>query len=103
MLQDNPRAAVFLALSQIPRGRVVTYCGLARLAGLPGKARLAGRCLKELPEDTQLPWHRVVNAQGKLSLPPDSPGFTEQERRLCAEGVQCVKGKLSLKHYQWPD
>jgi methylated-DNA-protein-cysteine methyltransferase-like protein len=101
--EHNPRSAIFLALSLVPKGRVVTYGGLARLAGLPGKARLVGHCLKELPEDTQLPWHRVINAQGKISLPQNSPGFMEQERRLLAEGVQCVKGKLPLKHYEWPD
>jgi methylated-DNA-protein-cysteine methyltransferase-like protein len=95
------KEAILLALHQIPTGRVVAYGQLARLAGLPGAARLVGHVLRELPEASRLPWHRVVNAQGKISLPPDSPGFIEQERRLRAEGVDCVNGKLALKHYQW--
>lgn len=101
MSTSTNKEAILTALHQIPAGKVIAYGQLAAAAGLPGAARLVGRVLGELPEDSQLPWHRVVNAQGKISLPPDSPGFIEQERRLRAEGVDCVNGKLSLTCYRW--
>jgi methylated-DNA-protein-cysteine methyltransferase-like protein len=101
MSTSTNKEAILTTLHQIPAGKVIAYGQLATAAGLPGAARLVGRVLRELPEDSQLPWHRVVNAQGKISLPPDSPGFIEQERRLRAEGVNCVNGKLSLTCYRW--
>lgn len=97
----SSREAIFLALKQIPRGRVVTYGQLACLAGLPGAARLAGNVLRNLPAGTRLAWHRVINAQGKLSLPPDSPAYQEQLRRLTTEGVEITNGKISLVRFGW--
>ena len=59
-------------LMQIPRGRVTTYGQLAAAAGFPRAARLAGFALKNTPPKMKLPWHRVLNAQGKISFPPRS-------------------------------
>jgi len=95
------KEAIYLALQQIPRGTVVTYGQLAQLAGLPGAARLVGNLLNNLPEGTRLPWHRVINAQGKLSLPADSPGYIEQIRRLTLEDIEVIRGKISLKRFGW--
>ncbi len=95
------KEAIFLALKQVPQGKVVTYGQLARLAGLPGAARLAGSVLRDLPKGTRLAWHRVINAQGKLSLPPDSPSYQEQIRRLAAEGVEIHNGKINLLRFGW--
>lgn len=95
------KEAIYLALQQIPRGTVVTYGQLAQLAGLPGAARLVGNLLNNLPEGTRLPWHRVINAQGKLSLPVDSPGYTEQVRRLTQEGIEITRGKINLTRFGW--
>jgi Predicted methylated DNA-protein cysteine methyltransferase len=97
----SSKEAIFLALKQVPRGKVVTYGQLARLAGLPGAARLAGNVLRDLPTGTRLAWHRVINAQGKISLPPDSPGYQEQIRRLTAEGVEIHNGKVNLLRFGW--
>lgn len=91
--------SVFLALSQIPAGRVITYGELARRAGMPNGARLVGRILGELPADSGLPWHRVINAQGKISFAPDSAAFNTQSDRLRQEGVECVGGKIKLSIY----
>ena len=74
-------------VARIPSGRVATYGQVAELAGLPGRARLVGHTLSRLPADTGLPWHRVVNSQGRLSFPPGSPGHARQRERLEAEGV----------------
>ncbi len=90
---------LFLALAQIPPGRVITYGELARRAGMPSGARLVGRILGELPEDSGLPWHRVINAQGKLSFPPGSESFHRQKNKLVAEGVEFVQDKIRLSVY----
>lgn len=79
----------------------MTYGQLAKMAGLPGAARLAGTILCQLPENTELPWHRVVNAQGKISMPENSSGYIEQVKRLKAEGVSVNNGKIRLKEFQW--
>ncbi len=99
---NNPtanREAFYLALMSIPAGKVITYGQLAALAGLPGAARLAGTVLCGLPEQTDLPWHRVINAQGKISLPENSGAYQEQKKRLEAEGVTFTNNKINLRIY----
>ena len=101
---NNPssnREAIYLALMSIPAGKVITYGQLATLAGLPGAARLAGTVLCGLPEKTELPWHRVINAQGKISLPVDSASYKEQVRRLEAEGIKLHNNKINLRIYRY--
>ncbi len=93
------KSAIYLALMSIPAGKVIAYGQLAKLAGLPGAARLAGKVLCGLPENTELPWHRVVNSQGKISLPEGSPGHKEQKSRLEAEGVEFKNSKINLRIY----
>ncbi len=101
MNSSQHREAIYLALMTVPAGKVITYGQLASLAGLPGAARLAGTVLCGLPEKTELPWHRVINAQGKISLPVDSASYKEQLRRLENEGVKIVNGKIKLNDYRW--
>ncbi|QKX19054.1 MGMT family protein [Microbulbifer sp. YPW1] len=91
---------ICLVLARVPAGRVVTYGTLAELAGFPRAARLVGQTLRKLPRDTQLPWHRVINAQGRISLP--GPSAQRQLERLRDEGITPVKGKIDLGHYAWP-
>ncbi|WP_232818170.1 MGMT family protein [Zobellella maritima] len=102
-LPVSPSLRVLQLLPLIPRGLVVSYGQLADLAGLPGRARLVGRILKT--EDTgNLPWHRVVSAAGRLSLPEGSEGWHEQRQRLLAEGVLIKGNRLDMRKYQWqPD
>ena len=98
-IDSNSKSAIYLALMNVPAGKVITYGQLARLAGLPGAARLAGRVLCGLPENTELPWHRVINSQGKISMPEDSPGYKEQKRRLSAEGIEFKNQRINLRAY----
>jgi len=100
---ETRKQAFWAALQSIPSGRVCSYGALAQLAGLGRGARLAGRWLKELPDGSALPWHRVVNSQGKLSLPADSPSGQEQMQRLLAEGVRIHNRRIDMKRYSWPD
>ncbi len=88
-------------IALIPEGKVATYGQVAQLAGLPNMARAVGRTLSQLPENTQLPWFRVINAQGKISFPADSSSFLEQKKRLEREGVVFLNGKIKLAEYQW--
>lgn len=94
--------AVFSIVRAIPAGRVATYGQVARLAGMPGGARAVGYALKNLPVNTCLPWHRVVNARGQIVLAPESQGFARQVRRLREEGVEVNTGRVSLTKFQWP-
>jgi methylated-DNA-protein-cysteine methyltransferase related protein len=97
--QEQRREAIYLALVQIPQGKVITYGNLAKLAGMPNGARLAGRLMCELPEDSNLPWHRVINAQGKISVPENSTSYREQLARLEKDGVVINNGKIKLSIY----
>ena len=93
----NPDAmleALWQAVVAIPRGRVSTYGAVALAAGLPGRARLAGRALREAPEGLNLPWHRVLGAGGKVVFPESSAAYREQCRRLRAEGVVVKAGRV---------
>jgi methylated-DNA-protein-cysteine methyltransferase related protein len=86
---------------RIPRGRVATYGQVATLSGLPGRARQVGYALHALHAATALPWQRVVNAAGAISLPPMNGGLT-QRLLLEKEGVQFdAAGRIPLRRYAW--
>lgn len=89
-------AALEQALRQTRAGEVISYAELARRAGRPRGARWAARWLSALPEGHDLPWHRVLRADGRIAFPPDSAGFREQAARLHAEGVSVVTGRVRL-------
>lgn len=92
---------IWQVVHQIPRGKVSSYGQVARLAGLPGYARYVGHVMKNLPEGTRLPWHRVANSQGRLSFPRDSSAYRTQKQRLEDEGIVFVNGRFSLKKFAW--
>ena len=94
---------IYAIIRRIPAGRVATYGQIAELAGFPGHARQVGYALYALPEQSPVPWHRVVNAQGRLSLGRVIPeGDVEQRIRLEIEGVQFdADGRIALGRYQW--
>src|SRR5580700_1349163 len=93
---DNPAIqAIWDVVCAIPRGQVSTYGAVARAAGLPGRARLAGFALKVAPRELHLPWHRVVGAGGRIAFPKSSREHLEQARRLRAEGVVVRKGRVT--------
>ncbi len=100
-LTSNHKERIWQIVYLIPRGKVASYGQVAKLAELPGYARYVGYVMKNLPKDTQLPWHRVVNAQGKLSFSRDSREYQSQKAKLEAEGMVFINGRFSLKMYQW--
>jgi methylated-DNA-protein-cysteine methyltransferase-like protein len=78
---------ILAAVMSIPQGRVATYGQVAEAAGLPRRARLVGTVLKNLDVDSGVPWHRVVNARGKISSRPRPGAVSEQRILLQDEGV----------------
>jgi methylated-DNA-protein-cysteine methyltransferase-like protein len=93
---------IWQVVSLIPKGKVATYGDVAAHAGLAKAARRVGRALRQLPADTKIPWHRVINAQGRLSLPDDSGSKYTQRGRLEAEGVVFRSNKsIDLKVFRW--
>jgi methylated-DNA-protein-cysteine methyltransferase-like protein len=97
----NAEEKLYQVLMSVPFGKVVTYGQLAELAERPRGARWAGRTLKNLPNDTRLPWYKVINAQGKISFPEDSEAWQRQRDKLAEEGILLHNGRIRLKDYQW--
>ncbi|KMM87105.1 DNA base-flipping protein YbaZ [Pseudomonas taetrolens] len=95
------RVALYSTLMMVPPGHVVTYGQLAELAGLGRAARWVGRTLSQLPEGTRLPWHRVLAAGGRLSLPAGSASGDEQRARLRDEGLSIVNNRVDIQRHGW--
>ena len=91
---EDSLQAIWNVVARIPRGRVSSYGDVARAAGLPGRARLAGKALRLSPEDMNLPWHRVMGAGGRIVFPKGSRHFREQARLLRSEGVAVKDGRV---------
>lgn len=91
--------SVWQVVEDIPRGHVLTYGEVARLAGMSRAARRVSQAMRRAPRTRKLPWHRVVNAAGKISFPVDSEGYRQQKKRLECEGVVFVKGKIDLERH----
>ena len=87
---------------KIPVGKVATYGQVARLAGLPRNARQVGSVLRGLPEDSGVPWHRVVNSLGRIRE-RDSETFEGLQRHEFEhEGIEFwVSDRIDLALYQW--
>ncbi len=87
---------------QIPRGRVATYGQVAALAGMPGQARQVGYALHALPDDEAVPWHRVINAQGRVSTRSEPFEESIQRQLLEREGLRFdAAGRTDLAQYRW--
>jgi methylated-DNA-protein-cysteine methyltransferase-like protein len=91
--------AVWQVVDGIPRGHVLTYGEVARLAGMSRAARRVSQAMRRAPRGMKLPWHRVINAQGKISFPEDSSGYRRQKELLEGEGVVFLKGKIDLERF----
>lgn len=93
--------SIWQIVAAIPEGKVASYGQIAKLAGYPNHSRLVGSTLKKLPKDTKLPWHRVINAQGKSSFPEGSLPNLLQRELLENEGVEFLGSRVSLKTFGW--
>lgn len=101
-MSSNRYERIYAVVKRIPKGRVATYGQVAALARMAGHARQVGYALHALPENTPVPWHRVINARGEVSSRSE-PLFEEIQRCLLeAEGIVSDGcGRFSLDRYLW--
>ena len=94
---------IWAVVKRIPRGKVATYGQLAALAGFPRQPRLAGYAMHHAPDSAQIPWHRVVNARGEVSMRSGGyVGVAMQRALLEAEGIHFGEdGRIDLARYFW--
>ncbi len=91
---------VYALVKRIPRGRVMTYGGLAKALRLAGGARTAGRALAASPSGQGVPWHRVVGAGGRLLI--REPHASLQRKLLESEGLSLAEKRiLDFRNYEW--
>ncbi len=88
-------------VGRIPEGKVATYGQIAELCGVPGQARLVGYALHSLPPASGVPWQRVINAKGMISLGDLDGKYEEQKRLLKKEGIRFVREVIDLARYRW--
>lgn len=99
---DELALLILAVVVTIPFGKVASYGQVAALVGLPKHARLVGRVLSRMDDSSEVPWHRVINVQGRISLSRlDDLGFNEQQARLLSEGVVIKNGKINFKDFGW--
>ncbi|PWK97437.1 O(6)-alkylguanine repair protein YbaZ [Pantoea allii] len=97
---DSFKQRIWQIVAAIPPGKVTTYGDVALLAGSPRAARQVGGVLSRLPEGSTLPWHRVINRHGTISLQGDR--LFRQRDALEAEGVEVSDGgEIDLEKYRW--
>lgn len=92
---------IWTTIERIPHGRVATYGQIAEVAGYVRRPRLTAQALRQVPDGREIPWFRVINAQGRIAIPANSRGHREQQRRLEAEGVSFEKGRVDLARFRW--
>lgn len=99
-ITDSFRQRVFHVVAAIPYGQVTTYGDIARLIGSPRAARQVGGVLKRLPQGSLLPWYRVINRHGEISLVGED--YLRQKNALLAEGIEITPaGRIDLQQYRW--
>lgn len=102
MPQTNFAESVYTLIRQVPRGRVVSYGGVAALIGQPRAARGVGRALCTLPDGSDVPWWRVVNHNGEISISCADHGAALQRHLLEAEGVEFdSRGRVDWERFGW--
>ena len=102
MVTSSVYERIYAVVRRIPRGRVASYGQVARLAGLPGRARQVGYAMYALPAGTRVPWHRVVNAAGQISRRRVPGAELTQRMLLERDGVRFGPGKrIPLAEFGW--
>jgi methylated-DNA-protein-cysteine methyltransferase-like protein len=91
---------IYWVVSMIPAGRVATYGQIARILGRCS-SRNVGYAMHSVPADSGVPWHRVINSRGRISVRSDGGGCRAQKQMLMAEGVVFNHDKVDLDIYGW--
>jgi methylated-DNA-protein-cysteine methyltransferase-like protein len=111
--EESSYKKIYAVIARIPPGRVATYGQVAAIAGLGGHARQVGYSLRALPDDSDLPWQRVINSKGEVSARAETAwtgggeGYREgyQRHLLEEEGIVFdLRGRVDLRRFGWdPD
>lgn len=98
---------IYNAVRKIPRGKVATYGQIAALIGSPRSARIVGWALRSLPVGTEVPWQRVVNKDGMISIENMNCPKEQQATLLRQEGVEVTERDgnfwVDLKMFGWKE
>lgn len=96
------QSQVYRIVSRCPRGRVVSYGGVAALAGKPRASRAVGAAMRDLPADSKIPWWRVINSKGEISMRDIGHGPAIQRQLLQREGIRLSKaGRVDWEKFGW--
>jgi methylated-DNA-protein-cysteine methyltransferase related protein len=99
---DEFAGRVLAAVRSVKAGRVASYGAVAVAAGRPGAARAVGRVLSSLPDGSDVPWWRVVNYRGEITIPRSGHAAPLQRALLAAEGVALDDdGRVPMARYGW--
>ncbi len=102
-MSDPLYEKIYAFVRQVPQGRVTTYGAVSKIVG-GCTARMVGYAMAATPDNSQVPWQRVINSQGKISLRGEGYGGTVQRQMLEEEGIVFdAAGKIDLGKYGWPD
>jgi methylated-DNA-protein-cysteine methyltransferase-like protein len=102
MAGSNSYRRIWEQAALIPEGQVATYGQIAKQAGLPRRvARMVGRAVGAAPVEMNLPWHRIVNAQGRIAIPQGTARYDLQQELLQQEGIAVKDGQLNIDQYRW--
>lgn len=99
--RDNRNQLIWQQVTAIPSGKVASYGQIAELAGIPRGARMVGRAMGKAPTSMRLPWHRVLNARGCISIPKNSSYYQRQIDLLREEGIVVTDGCVSMERHRW--
>lgn len=99
LVTDSPTGRIYDAVKRIPKGMVATYGQVAYMAGDRKMARAVGNALHKNPSPDEIPCFRVVNSKGELSGEFAFGGAGEQAKRLRADGIEVVDGRVDLRKY----
>jgi methylated-DNA-protein-cysteine methyltransferase-like protein len=104
MTREDRIRRILATIRDVPEGSVASYGQIAEIAGIPRGARQVGFALRQLPENHDVPWHRVIMATGAIAFAPGSRAFLEQCERLRKENVMVASGRVDMRKYRWqPD
>jgi methylated-DNA-protein-cysteine methyltransferase-like protein len=102
MAGSNSYRRIWEQAALIPEGQVATYGQIAKQAGLPRRvARMVGRAVGAAPGEMNIPWHRIVNAQGRIAIPQGTARYDLQQKLLQQEGIAVKDGQLNIDQYRW--
>ena len=95
---------IWATVSDIPEGAVASYGQIAEIAGIPRGARQVGYALRQLPTNSEVPWHRVITSSGRIAFEKGSRAYNRQSKRLIMEDVVILEGRIDMQKYRWqPD